>query len=59
MIELKNGKIFIDHDDVLKLGGRFKSYFKFAKMIVLIWDISAYYPKFIKVNELFLCYFKF
>lgn len=58
MIELKNGKIFIDHDDVLKLGGRFKSYFKFAKMRGLKWEMSATYPNVNKVNELFHCELK-
>jgi SNF2 family DNA or RNA helicase len=53
MVELRNGKIYIDHADVLKLGKTFKSYFKFAKMKNMKWEITATYPNVEAVNRLF------
>lgn len=54
MIEIKNGKICIDHSDVVNFGVKeFKRYFKFARMKGMLWEMTATYPNVGKVNELF------
>lgn len=52
--EIKNGKIYIDHDKVIEFGlVKFKNYFKFARMKNMKWEITATYPNVEAVNKVF------
>jgi SNF2 family DNA or RNA helicase len=52
--EIKNGKVYIDHDAVIKFGlAKFKNYFKFVKMKSMKWEITATYPNVEAVNKIF------
>lgn len=54
MTEIKNGKIYIDHDKVIEFGlVKFKNYFKFARMKNMKWEITATYPNVEAVNKVF------
>ena len=54
MIEIKNGKICIGHNDVVVFGVKeFKHYFKFVRMRGMLWEMTATYPNVGKINELF------
>lgn len=53
-VELKNGKIYIDHPDVLKFGvANFKRCFKFSTMKGMKWSMTATYPNIDAVNRIF------
>lgn len=52
MIELNNGKIIIDHSDVLNFGVvKFRSLFKFCRMKGMKWEMMATYPNIDAVNR--------
>lgn len=52
MIELNNGKIVIDHSDVLNFGvTKFRGLFRFCRMKGMKWEMTATYPNIDAVNR--------